>query len=158
MNHLGDLALNMAAAEEGKELQQFYFWFVKWLRAQAGHLNWSNPLVWSVILWWTQQEVKNFNNFIFNSLNGPGHKPGRLTDVQWLGKSLAPHKIILYLLQVSRNSYHIYMIIYIYSRYIFDMNMRSGSHALLHVEKGETNGVLTVLQILHLRVYRNMKN
>ena len=51
--------------------------------------------------------------------------------LQWLGKSLAQHKIILYLSQVLGNSHHIYMIIYIYSRYIFDMNMRSGSHALL---------------------------
>ena len=38
------------------------------------------------------------------------------------------------------------------------MNMRSGSHALLHVEKSEKNGVLRVLQILHVRVYKNMKN
>ena len=67
-------------------------------------------------------------------------------------------QIILYLLQVLGNSYHIYMIIYIYSIYIFDMNMRSGSHALLHVEKSDKNGVLGVLQILHVRVYKNMKN
>ena len=32
--------------------------------------------------------------------------------IQWLGKSLAPHKIILYPLQVPGNCYHIYMIIY----------------------------------------------
>ena len=38
------------------------------------------------------------------------------------------------------------------------MNMRSGSHALLHVEKSEKNEVLRVLQILHVRVYKNMKN
>ena len=50
------------------------------------------------------------------------------------------------------------MIIYIYSIYIFDMNMRSGSHALLHVEKSENNGVLRVLQILHVMVYKNLKN
>ena len=67
-------------------------------------------------------------------------------------------QIILYLLQVPGNSYHIYIIIYIYSVYILDMNMRSGSHALLHVEKSEKNGVLRDLQILHVRVYRNMKN
>ena len=66
--------------------------------------------------------------------------------------------MVLYLLQVLRNSYHIYMIIYIYSIYIFDMNMRSESHALLHVEKSEKNGVLRVLQILHVRVYKNVKN
>ena len=38
------------------------------------------------------------------------------------------------------------------------MNMRSGSHALLHVEKNEKNGVPRVLQILHVRVHKNMKN
>ena len=38
------------------------------------------------------------------------------------------------------------------------MNMRSGSHALLHVEKSEKIGVLRVLQILHVRFYKNMKN
>ena len=38
------------------------------------------------------------------------------------------------------------------------MNMRSGSHALLHVEKSEKNGALRVLQILHVRVYKNMRN
>ena len=38
------------------------------------------------------------------------------------------------------------------------MNMTSGSHALLHVEKSEHNGVLRVLQRLHVRVYKNMKN
>jgi len=32
------------------------------------------------------------------------------------------------------------MIIYKYSMYIFDMNMRSGSHALLHVGKSEKLG------------------
>ena len=32
--------------------------------------------------------------------------------IQWLGKSLAPHKIILYPLQLPGNGYHIYMIIY----------------------------------------------
>ena len=78
--------------------------------------------------------------------------------IQWLGKSLAQDKIILYLLQVPGNSYHIYMIIYTYSMYIFDMNMRSGSHALLHAQKSEKNGVLSVLQILHVRVYKNMNN
>ena len=50
------------------------------------------------------------------------------------------------------------MIIYIYSIYVSDINMRSESHALLHVEKSEKNGVLRVLQILHVRVYKNMKN
>ena len=78
--------------------------------------------------------------------------------LQWLGKSLASHKIILYLLQVPGNSYHIYMIIYTYLIYIFDMNMKFGSHALLHVEKSEKNGILRVLQILHLRVHKNMEN
>ena len=78
--------------------------------------------------------------------------------IQWVGKSLALHKIILYLPQVPGNGYHIYMVIYTYSIYIFDMNMRSGSHALLHVEKSEKNGVLRVLWILHVRVYKNMKN
>ena len=39
--------------------------------------------------------------------------------------------------QVLETSYHINMIIYKYSIYIFDMNMRSGSHALLHVGKSE---------------------
>ena len=34
-----------------------------------------------MILRRTQQEVKNFNIFIFNSLNGPGQKPGMLSDV-----------------------------------------------------------------------------
>ena len=29
----------------------------------------------------TQQEVKNFTNFNFNSLNGPGQRPGMLSDV-----------------------------------------------------------------------------
>ena len=67
-------------------------------------------------------------------------------------------QIILYLIQVLRNSYHIYMIIYIYSIYIFDMNMRSGSRALLHVAKSEKNGVLKILQILDVRVCKNMKN
>ena len=38
------------------------------------------------------------------------------------------------------------------------MNMRSGSHALLHVEKSEKNGVLRVLQIHHVRVHKNMKS
>ena len=50
------------------------------------------------------------------------------------------------------------MIIYTYLIYIFDMNMTSGSHALLHIEKSEKNGVLRVLQILYVRVYKNMKN
>ena len=50
------------------------------------------------------------------------------------------------------------MIIYTYSIYIFDMNMRFGSHALLHVEKSEKNEVLRVLQIHHAGVYSNMKN
>jgi len=44
---------------------------------------------------------------------------------------------IIYLPQVLETSYHINMIIYKYSIYIFDMNMRSGSHALLHVGKSE---------------------
>ena len=38
------------------------------------------------------------------------------------------------------------------------MNMRFGSHALLHVEKSENNGVLRFLQILYVGVYKNMKN
>jgi hypothetical protein len=61
-------------------------------------------------------------------------------------------QIILYPSQVPGNSYHMYMVIYKYSIYIFDMNMISGSHALLHVEKSEKNGVLRVSQILHIRV------
>jgi len=44
---------------------------------------------------------------------------------------------IIYLPQVLETSYHINMIIYKYSIYIFDMNMRSGSHALFHVRKSE---------------------
>ena len=65
----------------GKEHQQFYFQFVEWPGAQAGHVKRCNALVCSVILYRTQQEVKNFNNFIFNSSNGPGQKPGMLSDV-----------------------------------------------------------------------------
>jgi len=53
-----------------------------------------------------------------------------------LQKFCTTHKI-LYLPQVLGSRYHINMIIYKYSIYIFDMNMRSGSHALLHVEKSE---------------------
>jgi len=44
------------------------------------------------------------------------------------------------------------MIIYKYSIYIFDMSMRSGSHALLHVEKSEKIDILTAPQILHVVV------
>jgi len=44
---------------------------------------------------------------------------------------------ILYLSQVLGTSYHINMIIYKYYIYIFKMNMRSGSHALLHVGKNK---------------------
>ena len=33
---------------------------------------------------WTQEYVKNFNNFNFNSLNGLGHKLGMLSDVMHL--------------------------------------------------------------------------
>jgi hypothetical protein len=44
---------------------------------------------------------------------------------------------ILYLPQVLGTSYHINMIIYKYSIYIFEMNMKSGSHALLHVGKSK---------------------
>ena len=64
-------------------------------------------------------------------------------------------QIILYPLQYPGNSYHIYMVIYTYSIYILDMNMRSGSQALLHVgksEKSEKSGVFRVLQILYVRV------
>jgi len=50
------------------------------------------------------------------------------------------------------------LIIYKYSIYIFDMNRRSGSHALLHAGKSEKNEVLTAPQILHVRVWKNMKN
>ena len=50
------------------------------------------------------------------------------------------------------------MVMYTYSIYIFDMNMRSGCYSLLHVGKSEKNGVLRVLQILHVRVKTNMKN
>ena len=53
------------------------------------------------------------------------------------GQKSCTIQIILYPLQAPGNSYHIYMVIYTYSIYIFDMNMRSGSHALLHVEKSE---------------------
>ena len=49
--------------------------------AQAGHVKRCNALVCPVILCRTQQQVKNFKNFIFNSLNGPGHKLGILTDL-----------------------------------------------------------------------------
>ena len=35
---------------------------------------------------------------------------------------------------------------------IFDMNVRSGSHALVHVEKSKKSGVLRVLHILHVRL------
>jgi len=59
---------------------------------------------------------------------------------------------ILYLPQVLGTSYHINMIIYKYSIYIFDMNMRSGSHALLHVGKSKESKVLTAPQILHVKV------
>ena len=41
----------------------------------------SNPLVPSVILHQTQQQVKKFNNFKFNLLNGLVYKPGMLTDL-----------------------------------------------------------------------------
>ena len=34
-----------------------------------------------MILCRTQRQVKNFNNFIFNLLNGLGHKLGILTDL-----------------------------------------------------------------------------
>ena len=44
-------------------------------------LRWA-PLV----LYRTQQEVKNFNNFIFNSLNRPGKKPGMLSNVIHLSR------------------------------------------------------------------------
>jgi len=47
---------------------------------------------------------------------------------------------ILYLPQVLGTSYHINMIIYNNSIYTFEMNMRSGSHALLHVKKSEKMG------------------
>ena len=61
-------------------------------------------------------------------------------------------QIILYPLQDPENSYHIYMVIYTYAIYIFDINMRSGSHALLHVGKSEKCGVFRVLQILYVRI------
>ena len=38
------------------------------------------------------------------------------------------------------------------------MNMRLDCHALLHVEKSEQNWVLRLLQIHHVRVYKNLKN
>ena len=49
--------------------------------APAGHVKGCNAVVCSVILCRTQQQVKNFNNFIFNLLNGLGHKLGILTDL-----------------------------------------------------------------------------
>ena len=55
-------------------------------------------------------------------------------------------QIILYLPQVPENSYHINMVICKYSIYIFDMNMRSGCHALFYV--GETE------KIVFLEVYK----
>ena len=61
-------------------------------------------------------------------------------------------QIILYLPQVPENSYHINMVKCKYFIYIFDMNMRSGRHALFHVGETEKNGVFRVLQILHVRV------
>ena len=54
---------------------------MKWPGAQAGHVKRCNALVSSVILRRTQQEVRNFKKFIFNSSNGPGQKPGMLSDV-----------------------------------------------------------------------------
>ena len=70
----------------GKELQHFYFYFlfVEWPGVQARHVKRCNALVCSVILYRTQQEVKNYNNFNFNSLNGPGQEPGMLSDVMHL--------------------------------------------------------------------------
>jgi len=44
------------------------------------------------------------------------------------------------------------MIIYKYSIYIFDMNMRFGYHALLHVGKSKKSEVLKSPQILYGRV------
>ena len=49
--------------------------------AEARHVKQCNADVSLVILRQTQEEVRNFNNFIFNSSNGPGHKPGMLSDV-----------------------------------------------------------------------------
>ena len=74
-----------------------------------------------------------------------------------LQKFCTTHKI-LYLPQVLGTRYHINVIIYKYSTYIFDINMRSGSHALLHVEKSEKNDMLTAPQILHVVVWKNVKN
>ena len=49
--------------------------------AEARHVKQCNADVSLVILRQTQEEVRNFNNFIFNSSIGPGHKPGMLSDV-----------------------------------------------------------------------------
>ena len=68
----------------GKELQQFYFEIVESPGVEAGHVKRCNAHVSSVIFHRTQQEVKNINNFIFNSLNGPGQKPDMLSDVMHL--------------------------------------------------------------------------
>ena len=68
----------------GKELQHFYFQFVEWPGARAGHVTQVKALVCSVILYRTEQEIKNINNFTFNSLNGPGQKPDMLSDVMHL--------------------------------------------------------------------------
>ena len=78
----------MLNSVEGKELQQFYFEFVESPGAEAGHVKRCNALVSSVILRRTQQEVKNFNNFNFNSSNGPGHKLGKLSKLMHLSAGL----------------------------------------------------------------------
>ena len=52
--------------------------------AQAGHVKRCNALVSLVILCRTQEEVKNFNNSHFNSLNCLGQNLGMLSDVMHL--------------------------------------------------------------------------
>ena len=73
LHMIGDFVPNSAG---GKEHQHFYFYFVGSPGAEAWHVKRCNALVSSVILHQTQQEVKNFNNLIFNSSNGPGYMPG----------------------------------------------------------------------------------
>ena len=69
----------MPNSAAGKELQQS-------LNGPGHKLGFfqSSPLVWLLILCRTQQEVKNFNNFIFNLLNGLEQKLGILTDLSHL--------------------------------------------------------------------------
>ena len=84
MGPLVCLVILQLSAPAAKGCQQVNIQFIEWPEAQAGYVKWCNALVSSVILHRTQQEVENFNNFIFNFLNGLGHKPGMLSDVMHL--------------------------------------------------------------------------